>query len=260
MLRRKLLEPRGHFPGGDIEALSVLEAAALTARSGGLGRALRRTAGGAGGDADADEAFWDAVELGPDGPVLLDALEGVFEVEVVEVGVGVVGHDDVLPLVDVGDELVRVVFEAEEVGVGGGVVVGGEFVLDAFPGGEVGGVFVAVLPDGTPGGEDGAGSGAADVGGGGEAVEEEGAEHEGVGGGGEGVELGGDVGVGGDEKGFGGRGGGGVGGGGGGGEEEGEGGGGRVGEGRRRRRQIRRLWEEEVVFFLALVGIHGTKL
>lgn len=192
--------------------------------------------------------------------MLLDAFEGVFEVEVVEVGVSVVGHDDVLPLFHVGDELVRVVFETEEVGVGGGVVVRGQFVLDAFPGREVGCVFVPVLPDGAPGGQNGARSGAADVGGGGEAVEEERAEHEGVGGWGEGVELGGDVGVGGDEEGFGGRRGGGVGGGGRGGEEKGEGGGGRVREGRRRRRQIRRLWEEEVVFFLALVGIHGTKL
>lgn len=134
--------------------------------------------------------------------MLLDAFEGVLEVEVVEVGVGVVGHDDLLPLLHVGDELVRVGLEAEEVGVGGGVVVGGEFVLDAFPGSEIGSVLVAVLPDGAPGGQNVARGGVADVGGGGKATEEERAEHEGVGGWGEGVELRGDVRVRGDEEGF----------------------------------------------------------
>lgn len=236
MLCSKLLEPAGDLPGRHVEALGVLEPPPLATRChGGIrGTALSggRGADGAGGDADSDEALRDAVEFGPDGPVVLDAVEGVLEVEVAEVGVGVVGHDDVLPLVEVRDELVRVVFEAEEVGVGGNVVVRSELVLDAFPGGEVGGVLVAVLPDGAPGGEHGAGGGGADVGGGGEAAEEEGAEHEGVGGGGEGVELGRDVGVGGDEEGVGigiwGCGRGRVGGGGGGGEEEREGGGGGV--------------------------------
>lgn len=204
----ELLEPVRDFPGRHLEALGVLEPSPLATRNGGGGLSGALSGGGgadgAGGDADADEALRDAVEFGAHSPVVLDAVEGVLEVEVAEVGVGVVGHDDVLPLVDVRDELVGVVFEAEEVGVGIRVVVGGKLVLDAFPGGEVGGVLVAVLPDGAPGGEHGAGGGGADVGGGGEAAEEEGAEHEGVGGGGEGVELGRDVGVGGDEEGFGG--------------------------------------------------------
>ena len=163
MLCSKLLEPAGDLPGRHVEALGVLEPPPLATRChGGIrGTALSggRGADGAGGDADADEALRDAVEFGAHSPVVLDAVEGVLEVEVAEVGVGVVGHDDVLPLVEVRDELVRVVFEAEEVGVGGNVVVRSELVLDAFPGGEVGGVLVAVLPDGAPGGEHGAGGG-----------------------------------------------------------------------------------------------------
>lgn len=57
------------------------------------------------------------------------------------------------------------------------VDVGGELVLDAFPGGEVGGLLVAVLPDGAPRLEDGAGGGGADLGRGGKAVLEEAADH-----------------------------------------------------------------------------------
>eukprot|EP00256_Glycine_max_P032596 XP_006577394.1 glycine-rich protein DOT1-like [Glycine max] len=127
---------------------------------------------------------------------------------------------------------VLVYMQTEEVGVGGNVVVRSELIQGAFPGGEVDGVLIAVLPGTAPGGEDGGGIFGADVLGGGEAAEEEGAEHKGVGGRGEGVELGGDVGVGGDEEGVGigiwGCGRGRVGGGGGGGEEEREGGGGGV--------------------------------
>lgn len=73
------------------------------------------------------------------------------------------------------------------------VHVGIELVLDALPGGEVGGVLVAVLPDGAPGAEDGAGGGAADLVGGGESTLEDAARHEVVGLAVEGVELGGDV-------------------------------------------------------------------
>lgn len=197
MLSSKLLKPSRDFPSGHIKALSILKPAALTATGGG-----GRVGGGVGGGADrargntnTNVALRNAIELGANGPMLLDLVNSVFQVEVVEVGVGVSGHDDVMPLVAVGDELVGVVFEAEEVGVRGE----GEFVLDAFPGGEVGGVGVAVFPDGAPRGEDGAGGGGDDVLRRGEAAEEEGAEHEGVGGWGKGVELGGDVWVWGDE-------------------------------------------------------------
>ena len=126
-----------------------------------------------------------------------------------EIGVAVRGHNDLLPLINVRNELVRVVLEAEE-GVTVGIEVRLELVLDALPGSEVCGFLVAVLPDGAPGLEDGAGGGVDDLGGGGEAAVEEGADHEGVGFGVEGVELGGDVGFRGDEEGRRGRGFGGV--------------------------------------------------
>lgn len=90
-------------------------------------------------------------------------------------------------------ELPRVVLEAEELVARGRVEARGELVLDPFPGGEVGGVLVAVFPDGAPGFEDGARGGDADLGGGGEAAFAEAEDHEGVGVGVEGVELGGDV-------------------------------------------------------------------
>lgn len=92
-------------------------------------------------------------------------------------------------------ELPGVVFKAEELVSRGGVEASGELVLDAFPRGDVGGVLVAVFPDGAPGLEDGARGGDADLGGGGEAAFAEAEDHEGVGIGVEGVELGGDVGV-----------------------------------------------------------------
>lgn len=198
VLGGELLEAPGDVLGGDVEGLGVLKAAALGAL-GGSGRGSRGGgvgADGAGGDADADEGFRDAVELGADGPHLLDAVDGVLEAEVLEVGVSVEGGDDVLPLVNVRYELVWVVLEEEDWVAAAGVDVGIELVLDALPGGEVGCVLVAVLPDGAPGAEDGAGGGAADLVRGGEAALEDAAGHEGVGVAVEGVELGGDVGLG----------------------------------------------------------------
>ncbi|KAG6665526.1 hypothetical protein CIPAW_02G167100 [Carya illinoinensis] len=97
-----------------------------------------------------------------------------------------------------GDELLGIVFEAEELITGGGVDVGGELVLDALPGGKVRGVLVAVLPDGAPGLEDGPGCGSADLSRGGESLLQEAADHQGVGLRIEGVELGRDVGLGAD--------------------------------------------------------------
>lgn len=149
MLGGELLEAPGDVLGRDVEGLGVLKAAALGALGGG-GRGSRGGsigADGAGGDADADERFGDAVELGADGPHLLDAVDGVLEAEVLEVGVAVEGGDDVLPLVDVGHELVWVILEEEDRVAAAVVDVGTELVLDALPGGEVGGVLVAVLPD-----------------------------------------------------------------------------------------------------------------
>lgn len=90
-------------------------------------------------------------------------------------------------------ELPRVVFKAEELVAGGGIEARGELVLDPFPRRDVGGVLVAVLPDGAPRFEDGARGGDADLGGGGEAAFAEAEDHEGVGFGVECVELGGDV-------------------------------------------------------------------
>lgn len=66
-----------------------------------------------------------------------------------QIGVAMGGHDDFLPLVDVGDELGSVVLEAE-VRVSVRVRVGLELVLDSLPCGEVSGFFVAVFPDGAP--------------------------------------------------------------------------------------------------------------
>lgn len=70
-----------------------------------------------------------------------------------------------------------------------------ELVLDAFPGGEVGSVLVAVFPDGAPAGQYGCRSGGADLVGSGEAALEDAADHQGVRFHVEGVELGGYVGV-----------------------------------------------------------------
>lgn len=78
------------------------------------------------------------------------------------------------------------------------VVEDGEFVLDALPGGEIGGVLVAVLPDGAPAGEDGGRGGGFDFVGRGEAALENTGDHEGVGLLVESVELGGEVGERGD--------------------------------------------------------------
>lgn len=100
------------------------------------------------------------------------------------------------------NELLVIVLEAQEF-VTVLVDVGGELVLDALPGGDVGGVLVAVLPDGAPGLEDGAGRGGADLDGGGEAGVEDAPDHEGMGIRVEGVELGGDVGLRGDVDGLG---------------------------------------------------------
>lgn len=112
------------------------------------------------------------------------------------IGIGMKAHDDVLPLVDVRNQLLGIVLKAQEEVVTVMVMVGGsgELVLDAFPGGEVGGVLVAILPDGAPAGEDGGRSGGADLVGSGEAALEDAADHQGMGLGVEGVELGGDVG------------------------------------------------------------------
>ncbi|KAJ1381519.1 hypothetical protein SESBI_45069 [Sesbania bispinosa] len=74
-----------------------------------------------------------------------------------------------------GDELVGVVFEVEEV-VSVLVDGGGELVLDAFPGSEVSGFFVVVLPGIASRLEDDAWSGKEDLSGGGEAALEEGLE------------------------------------------------------------------------------------
>ncbi|KAJ1381521.1 hypothetical protein SESBI_45071 [Sesbania bispinosa] len=71
-----------------------------------------------------------------------------------------------------GHELVGVVFEAEEV-VAVLVDGGGELVLDAFPGSEVSGFFVVVLPDIASRLEDDAWSGRADLSGVGETALEE---------------------------------------------------------------------------------------
>lgn len=108
-------------------------------------------------------------------------------------------HDDFLPLVNMGNELLGVVLEAEEF-VTVRVDVSGELVLDPLPSREVSGVLVAVLPDGAPGLEDGAGRGGADLRRRGEAALEEAADHEGVGLRVEGVELRRDVGLGADEE------------------------------------------------------------
>lgn len=113
MLGGELLEPPGDLLGRDVKGLGVLEPAALGAlcSSGrGAGGGCIR-ADGAGGDTDPDEGFGDAVELGADGPDLLDAVDGVLEAEVLEVGVAVEGGDDVLPLVNVGDVLLGVVLK-----------------------------------------------------------------------------------------------------------------------------------------------------
>lgn len=91
--------------------------------------------------------------------------------------------------------LLRIVFEAKEFVTGVRVHVRGELVLDSLPRGEVGGVLVAVFPDGAPRLQDGAWSGGADLRRRGQAVLEEAADHEGVGFRVEGVELGGDVGL-----------------------------------------------------------------
>lgn len=91
--------------------------------------------------------------------------------------------------------MLGIVFEAKELVTGGRVDVGRELVLDALPRGEVGGVLVAVFPDGAPGLEHGARRGGTDLGWGGEPVLEEAADHQGVRLRVEGVELGGDVGL-----------------------------------------------------------------
>lgn len=92
------------------------------------------------------------------------------------------------------NELLGIVLETEKL-VTVGVDVGGELVLDALPGREVGRVLVPVLPDGAPRLEDGARRGGADLGRRGEAALQEAADHQGVGLRVEGVELGGDVGL-----------------------------------------------------------------
>lgn len=102
-------------------------------------------------------------------------------------------HDNVLPLINMGNELLRIVLEAKEFVTVVWIHVCGELILDALPRGEVGGVFVAVLPDGTPRLEDGAWGCEADLRRCGEALLEEAADHEGVRFRVEGVELGGDV-------------------------------------------------------------------
>lgn len=94
-----------------------------------------------------------------------------------------------------GNELLRIVFEAKELVTVGRVDVGRELVLDALPRGEVGGVLVAVFPDSAPGLEHGPRRGGADLARGGEPVLQEAADHQGVGLRVEGVELGGDVGL-----------------------------------------------------------------
>lgn len=75
-----------------------------------------------------------------------------------------------------GHQQFEVVFEAQEL-ITVGADMGGELVLDALPGGDVGGVLVAVLPDGAPTGEDGGGGGGSDLVGGGEAAPQEAADH-----------------------------------------------------------------------------------
>lgn len=171
-----------------------------------------------------------------------------------------------------GNKLLGIVLEAKKL-VASVIHVGGELVLDPLPGGEVGGLLVAVLPDGAPGLEHGPRGGISDLERGGEAVLEDAADHEGVGLRVEGVELGGNVGLRGDEEGLvrgdtcrrvsGGAGGGVAGRLGGRGAEEdyfGKGKGGVVGHvvlvGNHGRRRVQMMMIEEEIL-LAFTGIHG---
>lgn len=72
-------------------------------------------------------------------------------------------YDDFLPLVDMGDELARVVLEKKEFVAGGGVYEGRELVLNSLPGSEIGSVLVAILPHGSPGLKNGLGGRGADL-------------------------------------------------------------------------------------------------
>jgi len=59
-------------------------------------------------------------------------------------------HDYILPLVNVRDELLRIILEAEKFVTGGWVEARGELILDPFPGGEVSRFLVTILPNGAP--------------------------------------------------------------------------------------------------------------
>lgn len=89
-------------------------------------------------------------------------------------------RDNVMPLCNVGNKLLRIVFEKKEFVTVFFVAAGAELVLDAFPRREEGGALVAVLPDGAPALEHRTRGRGADFVGGGETVLKDAADHEGV--------------------------------------------------------------------------------